>query len=58
MTVEPFQYAERKHAQDVRKLHVLQSIHAKAAVTNVICPAKRGIRDGQGRGSRVPDAAL
>jgi hypothetical protein len=31
MILEPFQYVEEKHVQDVRKFHVLKRLHALAA---------------------------
>jgi len=41
MIVEPFHYTEIKHAQHVRKLHVVKRLRAKAGVTNVALTANR-----------------
>jgi hypothetical protein len=41
MIVEPFHYTEIKHAQHVRKLHVVKRLHAKAGVTNAALTANR-----------------
>jgi hypothetical protein len=41
MIVEPLQYAEEKHAQDVRSFHVVKRLHDKGMGTNPARPASR-----------------
>jgi hypothetical protein len=43
--VDPLQYVEEIHAQNVRSFQVMRSFHAKAAGTSGKCPANYDIPD-------------